>query len=500
MTAYVMRFIHHCRHKKPAAFLEHLNITIALTASEYDRARSFWIGYIQGTTLSPVISELENRSTITKGPLSTLTPFLDRDHILRVGGRLQLANLKYEQKHPAILAAHPLVDLIVRHTHIKLYHAGLQLTLSTLCQQFWLLRARSITRRIIHSCVSCVRQCASIMTQLMGQLPPARLLNPRKAFEHCGLDYAGPINLRTSPGRGHKSYKGYIALFVCLASRAIHLELVSGYSTSAFLDAFARFCSRRGLPTTMYSDNGTTFVGADKELTLAYRSVISDPNLINRIVADNIQWKFIPPHAPHFGGLWEAGVRSVKQHLRRVLGSHTLTFEEFSTLLCQIEACLNSRPIGPLHDDPDYCQPLTPGHFLIGTALNLPPQSSLMDLNPNRLARWQVIRQMTEQFWRLWHSDYVNTLQQRHKWRSQNYNIDIGTLVLIKNPLLPPCKWELGRVTQCHPGSDGLTRVVTIRTAISEYKRPIVKLCILPVDVNNKHGDEICDVANDNCD
>ena len=107
------------------------------------------------------------------------------------------------------------------------------------------------------------------MNQLMGQLPPARILNPKKAFEHCGLDYAGPLSLRIAPGRGQKSHKGYIALFVCLASRAIHLELVSNYSTPAFLDAFTRFCSRRGLPNTIYSDNGTTFVGADKELTQA---------------------------------------------------------------------------------------------------------------------------------------------------------------------------------------------------------------------------------------
>ncbi|XP_011875126.1 PREDICTED: uncharacterized protein LOC105566037, partial [Vollenhovia emeryi] len=209
---------------------------------------------------------------------------------------------------------------------------------------------------------------------------------------------------------------------------------------------------------------------------------VTNPEFLNKTAADKISWKFIPPHAPHFGGLWEAGVRSVKHHLRRVLGSHTPTFEEFTTLLCRIEACLNSRPIGPLNDTLDDYEPLTPGHFLIGSALTVPPEPSVLSLSENRLLRWQLVRQITERFWQLWQSAYVNTLQQRGKWRTQQPSIKIGTMVLLKNPLLPPCKWELGRVTQCHAGADKLVRVVSVRTAQSELKRPLVKLCILPID------------------
>ena len=345
VTAYIMRFIDRCRRKAHAVSFEHPHNAFVLSTIEYNQAQIFWIRSIQKATLSPIISDLEKTPPLVKGPLASLTPFLDHDHVLRVGGRLQKSSLSHESKHPAILAAHLLVDLIIRHTHVTQCHSGLQLTLSTLRQKFWILKARSITKRIIHHCIPCVRQRASTMNQLMGQLPPARILNPKKAFEHCGLDYAGPLSLRIAPGRGQKSHKGYIALFVCLASRAIHLELVSNYSTPAFLDAFTRFCSRRGLPNTVYSDNGTTFVGADRELTQAYRSALNDSNFLNKTVSDNISWQFIPPHAPHFGGLWEAGVRSVKQHLRRVIGTHTLTYEELTTLLCQIEACLNSRPM-----------------------------------------------------------------------------------------------------------------------------------------------------------
>ncbi|XP_071629486.1 uncharacterized protein [Temnothorax longispinosus] len=140
----------------------------------------------------------------------------------------------------------------------------------------------------------------------------------------------------------------------------------------------------------MYSDNGTTFVGADAQLTKAYHDALNHPDFLNGTALDGISWHFIPPYAPHFGGLWEADVKSVKHHLRRVLGAHTLTFEEFTTLLYRIEACLNSRPIGPLKDTLDDYEPLTPGHFLIGSAIALNPEPSVLSVDKNRLSRWQL--------------------------------------------------------------------------------------------------------------
>lgn len=190
----------------------------------------------------------------------------------------------------------------------------------------------------------------------------------------------------------------------------------------------------------------------------------------------------------HFGGLWEAGVRSIKYHLRRIVGVHTLTFEEFSTLLCKIEAYLNSRPLNPLSDSTTMIF-LTPGHFLIGSALTVHPESSILHLKENRLSRYQLVRQISERFWRIWQADYVNTLQQRTKWRNVQPSVQIGTMVLHRNSTLPPCKWELGRVTKCHEGPDGLVRVVSVKTANSEYKRPIRQLCLLPIEIETKVKD-----------
>lgn len=137
-----------------------------------------------------------------------------------------------------------------------------------------------------------------------------------------------------------------------------------------------------------------------------------------------------------------------------------------------------------MSDIVDDFEPLTPGHLLIGSAILVPPAPSTLDLNENRVARWQLVRHLSERFWRVWSNDYVNQLQQRSKWRKEQPSVKVGTLVLLRNATLPPCKWELGRVTQCHPGSDGLVRVVSVRTATSEFKRPIVKLCVLPVECN----------------
>jgi len=482
ITAYIYRFIHACRRLSKSTTDVQAGSRI-LSGAECSSAMRLWYKRVQQEVFPEELHALRtSRRIAPKSPIASLNPFVDDDGVLRVGGRLRNAPLPYDARHPVLLAPHSVVRLIVSHRHEKALHGGAQLTLSILRKEFWILRARNLVKSVIHACLPCVREQASVPSQLMGPLPSIRVSPPPRCFAHCGVDYAGPIQVRASAGRGIKSFKAYIALFICLATRAIHLELVGDYSTDAFLRAFNRFCSRRGLPQSIYSDNGTTFVGADRELSSAYQNALRDPAFLNRTASDKINWHFIPPSAPHFGGLWEAGVKSVKHHLRRVLGSHTLSFENLTTLLCQIEACLNSRPIAPQSDSFDDYQFLTPGHFLIGASLAVPPEPSLLELKENRLSYWQLIRQMTEQFWKLWSDDYVNTLQQRTKWRKFQPDISVGKLVLLRNSLLPPCKWELGRITRLHSGPDGLTRVVTVKTAASEYVRPIGKLCLLPID------------------
>ncbi|XP_044760690.1 uncharacterized protein LOC123318064 [Coccinella septempunctata] len=198
---------------------------------------------------------------------------------------------------------------------------------------------------------------------------------------------------------------------------------------------------------------------------------------------------FLPGHAPHMGGLWEAGVRSVKSHLKRVIGDQILNYEEFYTLLVQIEAVLNSRPLTPISSDPNDLSVLTPGHFLTLEPFSAVPDDDYANVKINRLKKWHLIQQMIQHFWRRWKNEYLNTLQQRNKWlKSSNMPIE-GSLVLIKDDILPPLKWDLGRIVKLTPGRDGVCRVADVKTKSGIIQRPLNKLSPLPL--------ETCSTADD---
>ncbi|XP_044594834.1 uncharacterized protein LOC123272199 [Cotesia glomerata] len=328
----------------------------------------------------------------------------------------------------------------------------------------WIVGGRVPVRSFILRCVICTRHRGELAQQLMGQLPAARV-QPTRAFLHTGLDYAGPITLKTFQGREAKTYKGWIAVFVCMFSSAVHSELVTDYTAAAFIAAYRRFTSRRGICHTLYSDCGTNFVGADKELKRLFAAGSRTLRELSTLIAqDGTNWKFNPPGAPHFGGKWEVAVKSIKFHLRRTIGDSLLTHEQYSTLLAQIEAILNSRPLTPLNEDPADLAVLTPGHLLIGKSLTAIPEPSLTDLQPARLSHWEQVQQ----------------------------TIKVGSVVLITTEDLPPTKWQLAKVIAVHPGEDGQIRVVTVKTVNRELVRPITKLCVLPL---THEEDDLVDAA-----
>ncbi|EFN65967.1 hypothetical protein EAG_00422, partial [Camponotus floridanus] len=193
-------------------------------------------------------------------------------------------------------------------------------------------------------------------------------------------------------------------------------------------------------------------------------------------------WIFNPPSAPHFGGKWEATVKSVKHHLKRIVGNQLLTYEEMTTLLSQIEAVLNSRPLSPLSDDPEDLSALTPGHFLVGGAPTIIPEPMLNNVNCSRLSRWQLLKQMLDTFWSRWSQECLQRFHDVSKWNKPVPSLKKDSLVLVVDERYPPAKWPLGRVIDVHPGADGHVRVVTVRTQTSVLKRPIVKLCPLPIE------------------
>lgn len=247
-------------------------------------------------------------------------------------------------------------------------------------------------------------------------------------------------------------------------------------TTEAFLAAFRRFVSRRGLCSTLYSDRGTNFVGADPKLRELFGRATRNCQIADALANEGVQWRFNPPAAPHFGGIWEAAVKSTKHHLQRVMGDSTLTFEEMTMFLTQVEACLNSRPLTALSDDPGDLSALTPGHFLIGAPLNAISEPSLADGPTRRLTRWQLVQQMRDHFWKRWAREYLQALNSRPKWTKGSGNPRVGDLCLIRGENSPPASWPLARITAVHPGADGQVRVVTLRTATTSLKRPTCKI------------------------
>lgn len=235
----------------------------------------------------------------------------------------------------------------------------------------------------------------------MGSLPEDRV-RPNRAFLTTGVDFCGPFFYK-SEVRNRPPIKTYVCIFICFSTKATHLELVQDLSTSSFLSALKRFISIRGKPKTIWSDNATNFVGANNKLS-ELRQMFFDQGSFVQIhqlcLEEEINWKFIPPRSPHFGGLWEAAVKAAKYHFYRTVGLSTLTFDELRTLVCQISAILNSRPLCQISENPDDLEVLTPAHFLVGAPLTTYLEPDITDVNLNRLSRWQRVCFMQQIFWK----------------------------------------------------------------------------------------------------
>ncbi|GFU64411.1 integrase catalytic domain-containing protein [Trichonephila clavipes] len=411
----------------------HINTT-SLTFSETKTAEETIIRWVQGFYFQEEIRSIKKQISLPpKSPLRSLHPFIDEHGLVRVGGRLQNSQLPFNSKHPIILPSqHSISELLIKEQHIAHLHAGPTLLAHVLRQSHWIVGSRKLINKCIRKCLKCNKFKTSTTTpQLMGNLPKHRATLERPFFS-CGIDYAGPVLIKCNKGRGTKSTKGYIALFVCLATKAVHIEAVGDLTTDSFIAALRRFSARRGAPRHIYSDNGTNFVGARRnldEIRKLWLSLPTNEAISYYLSKSSIDWHFIPPSSPHFGGIWESGIRSVKFHLKRVLGETILTFED-------------SR----------------------GASFNLQPQRSLGVATEHQTGLLEEVE-----------FEFISSLQPRKKWQDAQPNLKEDDIVLIKEEG-PPGTWPMARVLQVHPGNDGLVRVATVKTQDSVFKRPVHKL------------------------
>jgi hypothetical protein len=359
------------------------------------------------------LQDLQNKQEVsTKSSLKCLHPFVDQEGLLRVGGRLQQSSLPYDAVHQLVLPSnHHFTRLFVFAEHMRLLLAGSQLLIASVRQRFWIPHIKTLIKSVIHQCLTCYKLKVQASIQLMGELPCSKV-QPSRVFRATGIDYAGPLMFKLGNPRSKTVIKGYIAVFVCLAVKAVHLEVVTSRTTAAFIAALRRFIARRGTPSTIYSDSGTNFKGAAnhfQELHKLLQSSSHVEQVQDYLSKEKREWKFIPPHSPQFGGLWEAEVKSMKYHLRRILGNNICTYEEVITITANIEACLNSRPLCTFPNDPSHSY-LSPRHFLIGVPLTTLPSLDLTNVKSNRLSRWQQLQQQAQHFWQGWSADYLQEL------------------------------------------------------------------------------------------
>lgn len=425
-----------------------------------------------------------NKNISPSSKLYSLGPIIDSSGLIRVGGRLQHSCLDFDAQHPIILPkGHPFTISMVMHFHQKLLHAGPQCLLATIRQQYWPIGGRKQVNSIISKCVRCFKLKPKVRQHVMGSLPSDRV-RPNKAFHTTGIDFCGPFYYK-SDVRNRPPVKCYISIFICFSTKATHLEVVQDLSTLSFLSALKRFIATRGKPKTIWSDNATNFVGAKNELADLKQQFLSQNHqqcIQQQCLEDGIEWKFIPARSPHFGGLWEAAVKSAKSHFFKTVGLNILTFDELRTLVCQIAAILNSRPLCPISEDPEDLDILTPGHFLVGGPLISINEPDITDIDLNRLNRWQRVCHMQQIFWKRWSSSYLSLLQERSKWRENHSNIVCGSMVLLKDENQPPLKWQMARVIQVICGDDGVARVVMVRTSSGVVKRAVAKVAVLPIE------------------
>lgn len=452
-----------------------------LSVSELNNATNYLLKGTQRTFFGQDYDFKTGLNTSTR--FKSLAVFQDQTGLLRVGGRLTNADLPNDTKHPILLPPQaPLTALIIDHCHIENFHLSPKALQANLQRQYYIFSIKSLIRKRVWSCVRCFKMRAKPDNPFMADLPWSRVSQGRP-FLTVGVDFAGPYTIKLSQRRNSPTSKAYLCVFVCMAVKAVHLELVSALTTDAFLATLDRFVSRRGLPSDIYSDCGTNFVGAArqlKELYIWFNSNSVEESIANYASNKGVQWHFNPPSAPHFGGLWEAAVKSAKSLLLKTLGERAFFFEELTTLFARIEAILNSRPLCTVSTKPLEFDYLTPGHFLIGSALTALPERDLTDTQVNRLTRWQLIQHASQVFWRRWSNEYIHTLQSRTKWTNTGRSLEPGELVLIQDANSSPLNWKLGRIEELHPGKDSIARVATIRTSNGLLKRPVHRLAILP--------------------
>ncbi len=441
---------------------------------------------IQSKHFSNEVAALKNnKSVVRSSRVSKLGPFLDGRGVMRAGGRLQKASMPQTAKHPVILPKKEIVvTRFIEWCHAEVQHLGRTTTLGEIRSRgYWMISANEQVRGVIYNCVRCKVLRGMPVQQKMADLPESRS-GDTPPFTYCGVDLFGPFIVKER----RSEVKRYGVVFTCFGCRAIHLETTVTLDTDSFILALRRFVGRRGPVRSIRSDNGGNFVGTDNEMKKAMKEM--DHQRIRGYLLSEfcdwewVDWDFNPALASHMGGVWERQIRTVRSVLSSLLAEHSvrLNDESLRTLLVEVEAIVNSRPLSTETLLDDTVEPLCPSSLLtMKTKVVLPPPGVFQRTDVYCRKRWRAVQYLANEFWTRWRKEYLMGLQERQKWNTARPNLEVGDVVLLVDEDVKRNKWPMGRIREVFPSEDGLVRTVSVKVSGSDMllSRPVAKVVLL---------------------
>ncbi|XP_048749330.2 uncharacterized protein LOC125661393 [Ostrea edulis] len=448
----------------------------------------FIVKLVQQEVYGDEINSLQTgRSLSNKSKILPLAPVQDENGILRVGGRLKHGKAISINTQPVIIPRdHHIAILLVRHFHGKIHHQGRHMTEGALrASGYWVIGGKRLVSSIIRHCVTCRKCRGQFLFQKMSDLPEDRL-SPGPPFTFVGLDTFGPWSVLQRKTRGGSAQqKRWAIVFTCLVSRAVHLEVVDEMSSAAFINAYRRFVAIRRPIKLLRSDRGTNFVGAIQDLGIE-AEFVEDGRIAKTLETYGTSWKFNPPHSSHFGGSWERMIGTCRRILDNMLmqDRNKLTHDSLVTLMAEVSAIVNSRPLLPISTDPENPEILSPSVLLThkkGQNDTCPfPQFGTKDM---LRSQWKLVQGLADEFWSKWTKEYISSLQVRRKWKQPEVNLNVGDIVLVREKDFHRSMWPMAIVTKLFPSDDFLVRKVEIKlykeNKICVFVRPVVDLVLL---------------------
>ena len=422
----------------------------------------------------------QGKSILKASPLIKLDPFLNKNGILCVGGRLAKSDLSCKEKYPVVLPGKAYISkLLVRHFHVTVKHQGRHFTEGALrARGYWITGSKRLVSSVIRSCVLCKKTRGKFELQKMSNLPEDRVTQA-KPFSYVGVDVFGPwpiVSRRTRGGQA--SSKRWAVLFTCLTIRAVHLEVIEDMSSSSFINALRRFTAIRGMVKQYRSDRGTNFVGATDDLGIKAINV-EDNNTKKYLYDTDSVWIFNAPHSSHMGGSWERMIGLARSILDSIfLEVKSLTHDVLVTVMAEVGAIINSRPIVPFSNNETSPEILTPSALL--TMKFIDDQQPNADLDKRSLYKkqWEQVNYLANKFWLRWRKEYLHSLQQRRKWQYDQNNIQVGDIVLMNDRTVGRCFWPMARVQTVFQSDDGKVRKVEVIVVRDGKKTTFIRLVV----------------------